>query len=108
LGESVEFDVISTDSGVAHAVMCHWEVFGDPEKTLVMSTDPFVANFCRDMQWGQAMQLLEDGTIDSLENDAPIPFTVEKGNKVKMVVHFSSDNVVMQFVVNHADRHTAF
>jgi protein arginine N-methyltransferase 7 len=42
--------------------MMSWEVHGDEEKAIAMSTDPEDTrdNFARDMQWGQGLQLLED------------------------------------------------
>lgn len=39
-----------------------WEVSGDDDESITMSTDPEATrdNFARDMQWGQGLQLLED------------------------------------------------
>jgi len=88
--------------GVAHAVMCHWEVYGDSEKTLRMSTDPKETNFPRDMQWGQALQLVEDNGAPETDSGQPVPFVVTTGSDdVKMTVHFSHDNVLMQYLLEH-------
>ena len=79
-----------------------------------MSTDPEVCrdNFPRDMQWGQGLQLLEDrgdgvgvpsnprpaGGVTG-EQDTPKPFMVEAGGWFDLVVIFSSDSVLMQFLL---------
>jgi len=105
LGETAVFPTRAVAGGVGHVVMCHWEVFGDPEKTLRMSTDPQQTNFPRDMQWGQALQLVEDNTVERVEgaSGVPIPFEVTAGEDITMMVHFNSDNVVMQFMMKHGD-----
>jgi len=102
LGSTVTFNTQAKAGGVAHAVMCHWEVFGDTEETLCMSTDPKHTNFPRDMQWGQALQLLEDCGAPQAANAPPAPLVVEAGDDLEMVVNFSEDNVVMQFLVQKA------
>ena len=40
LGDTVELSMPVVAGGTGHAIMCHWEVFGDRERTLRMSTDP--------------------------------------------------------------------
>ena len=104
LGDTAVFTTQARQGGVGHVVMCHWEVFGDKEKTLRMSTDPAVSNFPRDMQWGQALQLVEDNTVERDEgtNSVPVPFEVTAGENITMEVRFSSDNVVMQFLLKHS------
>jgi protein arginine N-methyltransferase 7 len=86
-------------SGTIHAVMCYWEVYSDRERTHVMSTNPDDTreNFPRDMQWGQALQLVEDASQDE---DRPIPLVVEEGDDLEILVRFSGDSAVMQFQVS--------
>jgi len=61
-----------------------------------MSTDPkdTIDNFARDMQWGQALQLLED---TSQEGPGPHPFYVDEGEVLDLVVRLSEDSAVIQF-----------
>ena len=105
-----------TRSGQIHAVLCTWEVFADRDRTVTMSTDPEVCrdNFPRDMQWGQGLQLLEDrgdgvgvpsnprpsgGASAGGAADTPKPFMVEAGEWFDLVVIFSSDSMLMQFLL---------
>ena len=77
---------------------CRWcQVYADRERQLVMSTDPAatVDNFPRDMQWGQALQLIEDKALSTPDTIAPM--CVAAGEWVNLVVRLSKDNVVMQF-----------
>jgi len=86
-------------SGIVHAALLTWEVYGDTEhpENLVMSTDPVdtVDNFARDMQWGQGLQLLEDHDVAD-PHAPPVPFRVEEGEELELVVRFSEDSVVVQ------------
>lgn len=93
------FPIEAHESGVIHAAMCYWEVYSDRERSTVMSTDPDATrdNFPRDMQWGQALQLIEDATADGT---TPAPLRVEKGDKLELVARLSHDSAVMQFQVN--------
>ena len=61
-------------------------------------------NFPRDMQWGQALQLIEDcgvATDDSLRQ--PTTLWVEEGDMIGMQVQYSEDSVLMCFRVGLAD-----
>jgi protein arginine N-methyltransferase 7 len=64
-----------------------------------MSTDPEATrdNFPRDMQWGQALQLVED---TSVIGTCPVPLVVKKGDELEMLVRFSRDKAVMQFEIS--------
>jgi protein arginine N-methyltransferase 7 len=90
------FEITATESGQAHAMLLYWEATDDG---LVMSTDPDATrdNFPRDMQWGQALQLIDAG------NEAlPAPFVVEKGDAVSVTCRSSNDGVLLQFGLKHA------
>lgn len=64
LPETRRMTVVAERAGTIHACMLYWEVYSDRERSDVMSTDPEATrdNFPRDMQWGQALQLVEDTT----------------------------------------------
>ncbi|EDQ90850.1 uncharacterized protein MONBRDRAFT_18255 [Monosiga brevicollis MX1] len=85
--------------GRVDAVLTYWEAYDSREKTSVMSTEPSATegNFARDMQWGQAIQLVEEAT-----ETGPQPFHVKKGDKLELVVRFSEDSAVMQFSLQRA------
>ena len=63
-----------------------------------MSTNPkdTIDNFARDMQWGQALQLVDDS---AQEGPGPHPFHVKQGEELDLVVRFSDDSAVMQFAL---------
>jgi protein arginine N-methyltransferase 7 len=90
-------------TGVVHAILLTWEAFGDPEKDLCISTEPEKTrgNFPRDMQWGQALQLIEDEDTDG---EGPVPLRVEEGEELDLVVRCSSDSVLFQFSVRRVPR----
>ena len=71
-----------------------------------MSTDPEDTrdNFARDMQWGQALQLVEDL---GCEGDEPKPFVVQKGERIDLIVRFSADSAVMQFTLSRNSANSA-
>lgn len=83
-------------SGTIHAILTYWEAWADPERTIVMSTDPEKTkdNFPRDMQWGQALQLVED---TGMEGPGPHPFVVEAGEELDLTVLATKDGAVLQF-----------
>jgi len=85
-------------SGTIHCVMLFWEAYADRERTQVMSTDPEATrdNFPRDMQWGQALQLVEDASKNEIR---PVPLVVKEGDELEIIVRFSADSAVMQFQV---------
>ncbi|EAN97766.1 protein arginine n-methyltransferase 7 [Trypanosoma cruzi] len=84
---NLKLDVKATSSGTAHAMLYYWKAFDDD---LVMSTDPAdtLNNFPRDMQWGQALQLL-----DAANGPFPTPVVFTEGEELKFQCHFSSDRV---------------
>ncbi|RNF10819.1 putative arginine N-methyltransferase, type III [Trypanosoma rangeli] len=85
--KKMDLGVKATSSGTAHAMLFYWKVFdGD----LVMSTDPAdtLNNFPRDMQWGQALQLL-----DAANGPLPTPVVFTEGKKLKFKCHFPPDRV---------------
>ncbi|KAG8469319.1 hypothetical protein KFE25_007837 [Diacronema lutheri] len=89
----------ATATGVAHAILASWDV-SDPYRRQVMSTHPNDTrhNFPRDMQWGQALQLLED-TTDGLELPQPRPLRVTEGESLTLVVRYARDGVNFQCAV---------
>jgi type III protein arginine methyltransferase len=82
--------VAATESGTAHAWLFYW-VATDGEE--VMSTDPAdtIHNFSRDMQWGQALQLIDKGCDARM----PTPLVMEAGTTYNFNCTLSSDRVVM-------------
>lgn len=91
------FRLEALHSGVVHAVVASWEVFGDMEKTHRMSTHPEETKdepwgFARDMQWGQGLQLIEDFGVaeNSSRNSPPQPFEVKKGEALLLTARFSN------------------
>jgi protein arginine N-methyltransferase 7 len=87
-------------SGTVHAVLLTWEAYSDMDHTHTMSTEPAATkdNFPRDMQWGQALQLVEDFSQDGPQ---PTPFVVTAGEEIDLLVRFSADGVLMQFELQH-------
>lgn len=86
------FTVKATDNGTAHAVLFYWTAEDEGE---VMSTAPWdtLENFPRDMQWGQALQLIDAG----LSRDMPTSLVVKEGDDLRFVCYTSDDHVVLQF-----------
>jgi protein arginine N-methyltransferase 7 len=87
------FTVTPTADGTAHAMLLFWEAF-DGEQ--VMSTDPDKTrdNFPRDLQWGQALQLIDAG------NEAlPTPFFTSAGVPITVKCRSSDDGVLLQFTL---------
>lgn len=95
--------VQATHTGIVHAALMTWEVYGDKASEIVMSTDPEATrdNFARDMQWGQGLQLLEDADAASADGQ-PVPFKVTAGEWLDLVVRFSADSVVVQVMLQRA------
>jgi protein arginine N-methyltransferase 7 len=87
------FTIEPTAAGHAHAMMLYWVVTDDG---LTMSTDPAdtLDNFPRDMQWGQALQLLDAGQAALPE---PVMLAVGEPRGVSAVA--SDDGVLLQFTV---------
>eukprot|EP01006_Ploeotia_vitrea_P009944 TRINITY_DN25150_c0_g1_i1.p1 TRINITY_DN25150_c0_g1~~TRINITY_DN25150_c0_g1_i1.p1 ORF type:complete len:422 (-),score=73.72 TRINITY_DN25150_c0_g1_i1:464-1729(-) len=105
------FKIKAAKSGIVHAILLHWACYSDKEHTHVMSTHPEATrdNFPRDMQWGQALQLIEDTRQPLIQQTAageqvelPAPFVVTEGEELDITVRFSEDGVVVQFELAHA------
>ncbi|KAH8613036.1 putative Protein L isoaspartate(D aspartate) [Trypanosoma vivax] len=83
----------ATSSGTAHAMLFYWKV---NDSGLIMSTDPAdtIDNFPRDMQWGQALQLL-----DASDKPLPTPVVFREGETYTFMCNLSHDRVTahMQF-----------
>jgi len=105
LGEPQHFLVQAKDTGTVHAVLCYWEVFA-PGITDTISTDPeqTINNFPRDMQWGQALQLIEDysdaSNDDQAASEGPVPLKVEAGQDISVQCDYSEDSAVLCFRVS--------
>lgn len=107
---------VATKTGTAHVAMAFWDVQdshrnGSSEVPL-MSTDPRATedNFCRDMQWGQALQLLEEYDQDEEKSDSsevsfqqPQPLLVTEGEQLELVVRISRSGVTMQVAVERVN-----
>lgn len=114
------FKVKATESGTAHAMLLFWKSEDYTSKTeetdankLVMSTDPAdtIDNFPRDMQWGQAIQLLDatNPTLPTEEEESsakgnvipasalPQPVIWTKGEEYNVSCVSSDDHVILQF-----------
>jgi type III protein arginine methyltransferase len=99
-----EFRVKALDDGVAHAILYFWSAFQTPTGD-IMSTAPWdtVDNFPRDMQWGQALQLIDSGG----DTSEPTPLTVKRDEEYRFVCCTSDDHVIVQlnYVPGEDDRH---
>ena len=117
---------LGSESGTAHAMLLFWKSHDFTSKTdetdanrLVMSTDPAdtIDNFPRDMQWGQAIQLLAatNPTVPSEADEAataeaahthpnvlpasalPQPVVWTQGQEYDVSCVSSEDHVILQF-----------
>ena len=82
----------------------YWEAYSDSEKSITLSTAPEATldNFARDMQWGQALQLIEDHKAPGALNQ-PVPVHVKKGDKLDVICCLSSDTVLTQFRIERVE-----
>lgn len=107
LGELSRINLKAAASGPVHAVLCYWEVFA-PGVPFKMSTNPqdTKGNFPRDMQWGQALQLIEDITETSMTDPLHTPerLWVDDGEELELHTRWSEDSAVMSFQVHRAGR----
>lgn len=87
--------ICPTDSGVAHAWLYYWKA-SHPGCSKTISTAPqdTLNNFPRDMQWGQALQLI-DGSTSLDGGGMPVQLAVKKDEICKFSCHFSKDRVIM-------------
>eukprot|EP01060_Flectonema_neradi_P005426 TRINITY_DN1361_c0_g1_i3.p1 TRINITY_DN1361_c0_g1~~TRINITY_DN1361_c0_g1_i3.p1 ORF type:complete len:377 (+),score=49.43 TRINITY_DN1361_c0_g1_i3:54-1184(+) len=74
----------SLHTATVDAFIFHWTAWTDPLKVYNISTHWSATenNFQRDMAWGQAIQLVEEG-----DHDTPREFNVQKGEKLIVEVH---------------------
>ena len=91
------FQIKALKSGTAHAVLLYWKA--SDGQGLEMSTDPkdTLDNFPRDMQWGQALQLLDDAGTDGA---LPVPVVLEEGKEYRLGCCTSDDHVILQFAIS--------
>eukprot|EP01012_Entosiphon_sulcatum_P020099 TRINITY_DN2506_c0_g1_i1.p1 TRINITY_DN2506_c0_g1~~TRINITY_DN2506_c0_g1_i1.p1 ORF type:complete len:394 (+),score=81.19 TRINITY_DN2506_c0_g1_i1:37-1182(+) len=87
----ITFQALGT--GVVHAVLFTWDALS-ADKTLVMTTEPGKTSFQRDMQWGQAIQLVED--MSGYDGDIPVPLHVTEGEVLTLIVKLSEDGCAVQ------------
>lgn len=103
---SQKIHVKAAKSGRIHAVVMYWEAYADRDRTIVMSTNPQDTkdNFSRDLQWGQAIQLVEERSKQhNGPNDKPRPLIVEEGEELILDVRFSEDSAVLQVCVDRSE-----
>ncbi|KAH9586659.1 hypothetical protein LSM04_004263 [Trypanosoma melophagium] len=97
-----EIHLKATSSGTAHAMMYYWKARDDED--LIMSTDPddTLNNFPRDMQWGQALQLL-----DASNGPLPTSLVFAEGKSYTFQCNLSTDRVIvhMQFTGTNSEEH---
>lgn len=86
------YEVKATASGVAHAWLYYWKA-SHPGCPYTISTAPSdtIDNFARDMQWGQALQLIDEGK----NKDMPSWLTLQEGETSVFRCFFSQDRVII-------------
>lgn len=92
---STKIEIKATESGTAHAMLLYWK---SVDEGFEMSTDPDDTrdNFPRDMQWGQALQLLDSNDPkEDVMLPSPVVLTKDKTYSVKC--NTSEDHVIIQF-----------
>lgn len=87
-----DITITPTESGTAHAWLYFWKA-SHPGCEKVISTAPedTLNNFPRDMQWGQALQLIDEGKNPNM----PTLLNLTKGEENKFRCYFSMDRVLM-------------
>ena len=92
--------------GVVHAALFSWEVHSDAEErkhSMSTHVEDTAKNLARDMQWGQALQLVEDHTAStSAEGGCPVPLVVTAGEELDIVVKLSKNGVDIQVLIERA------
>lgn len=83
-------EVTATASGTAHAWLFYW-ISTDGEEVMSTAPEDTLHNFSRDMQWGQALQLIDAGT----NSHTPTALSMSAGESYKFECALSSDRVVM-------------
>ncbi|GET85949.1 hypothetical protein, conserved [Leishmania tarentolae] len=83
-------EVTATASGTAHAWLFYW-IATDGEEVMSTAPEDTLHNFSRDMQWGQALQLIDAGTHPRM----PTALSMSAGESYKFDCALSSDRVIM-------------
>lgn len=83
-------ELTATADGTAHAWLYYWVATDGAQ---IMSTNPADTrdNFPRDMQWGQAVQLIDEGSNAQM----PTVLVMEKGKPYTFRCSMSSDRVIL-------------
>lgn len=114
LKRQLHLSIPATETATAHAWLFFFVVKdslkpteGGGEEVLYMSTNPkdTVDNFPRDMQWGQALQLIDTNRDPAM----PCALHMEKGETYNFRCHFSEDCVVVQlnYLASESERAAA-
>lgn len=107
------YPVQALRSGVVHAVVATWEVWGDPERTTCLNThlydpadgDESSSGRLRDSHFSQAVQLLEDVERAAESRDAPaVPFLVQAGEALLLRLRHDASRTHVQFDLQRAPR----
>ena len=95
------------ECGEVHAIVLYWEVYDYIKGSkLSLSTHPHETkdNFPRDMQWGQALQLIEvreeKGVLKKKKSTTRPFFCVQQGKSVNLEIKTTSDSAVLQFLAH--------
>ncbi|KAG5507489.1 hypothetical protein JIQ42_07787 [Leishmania sp. Namibia] len=83
-------EVTATASGTAHAWLFYW-ISTDGEAVMSTAPEDTMDNFSRDMQWGQALQLIDAGANARM----PTALSMSTGESYRFECALSSDRVVM-------------
>lgn len=101
-----EFRVKAIEDGTAHAILYYWTAFESADGNEIMSTAPWdtIDNFPRDMQWGQALQLVDAGKEGESE---PTALVVKRDEEYSFMCCTSEDHVIVQlnFMGGSSDKH---
>lgn len=82
--------VTATKSGTAHAWLFYW-IAHDGDQVMSTSPEDTRDNFPRDMQWGQALQLIDEGSNPAM----PTTLKMEAGNTYTFKCSLSDDRVIL-------------
>lgn len=82
--------VRATAGGTAHAWLYYWVALDDDGARMSTRPEDTLDNFPRDMQWGQALQLIDKGTDPKL----PTALVFAEGEEYRFTCNFSYDRVV--------------
>ena len=95
LREEKEIEITLT--GSCDAMIFYWEAYErlSEDKLLKISTSPFDTknSFCRDLQWGQAVQIVDLQSQGMKEKNS----IVEEGDRIRVTQRASKDSVLLQY-----------